>query len=213
MVCGRLTIYRGEMEEYKPLITPEAVYIVTEYCKIRREYGEELSLDSPMVRNVMTVEAKMNSGYSQTKKKEVAPLGPNGIRMEMNYLYYKYGIRKKLVEPHRGRHEFKLIHGWRKFADTVFKQHMKWDMAEYQLGHLTHYFRPELSDHIEEFKKVIPHLSLDKAKNLELQLQNRDKEYYEKIRGEVTLELESEFLTKYKDEIRKIALSAIQEKD
>ena len=130
---------------------------------------------------------------------------------ELSLLQVRY--TQKAGWTTRGRHEFKLIHGWRKFADTVFKQQMKGDMAEYQLGHLTHYFRPELSDHIEEFKKVIPHLSLDKAKNLELQLQNRDKEYYEKIRGEVTLELESEFLTKYKDEIRKIALSAIQEKD
>lgn len=194
IVCGKLIVYRVEDEEYRPLITPEALHTIADYVRLRINSGEKINADSPLVRNIIAASAKMTNFYAERLSKTVKPLTAESIRREINYLCFQHGIRKTLVELHKGRHEFKLIHGWRKFADTTYKTYMRSDYAEYQLGHLTHYFRPELQQHIEEFKKIIPHLSLDKAKSLELELQKKDEKRIEELKAQLIPQVKAQVL-------------------
>lgn len=206
LVCGRLVVYRDEDEEYQPLITLEALYVLSDYIDLRVRHGETITEDSPLFRDIWAIKeniAKRDKNLKHFEPDNIKAVTGPGIATRLQYLYYKLGIRTE-YKGRKGRHEFKLLHGWRKFANTMFKTYMRTDYAEYQLGHLTHYFRPELEQHIEEFKKVIPNLTLDKAKNLELEMQKRDKEYYDKIRVEVAREIEGKLRSEEELRIRKI---------
>jgi hypothetical protein len=51
-VCGKLTVYRDEPEEYKTRCSLEAYNGFQEYLNIRRQLGENVGPDSPLVRDL-----------------------------------------------------------------------------------------------------------------------------------------------------------------
>src|SRR5579863_3213369 len=52
IVCGKLTVYRDEPEEYKTRCSLEAYNNFQEYLNIRKQLGEDVGPDSPLVRDL-----------------------------------------------------------------------------------------------------------------------------------------------------------------
>jgi integrase len=51
VLAGKLTVYRGEREEYSTFISPEAVAALEEYLELRRRGGEQPGPLSPLIRD------------------------------------------------------------------------------------------------------------------------------------------------------------------
>ena len=111
--CKLITVYEGEVEEYKTLISPEASKLYDKYLEQRRDTGEVLTDDSWAFVN------QFEKGHLLTKT-------PPKMSYQSMYQYLdrasrRLGLRTKVTR--NGKHERKkiaLVHGLRKFAESQF---------------------------------------------------------------------------------------------
>jgi hypothetical protein len=60
-----MIIYSGEPEEYYSFITPEAYYALEEYVIFRKSSGENITVESVLIRDVWaTTDFEKNSRFS-----------------------------------------------------------------------------------------------------------------------------------------------------
>src|SRR5690606_20831031 len=76
---------------------------------------------------------------------------------------WEQGIRKPLKKGER-RHEFKTVHGFRKYFKTYCEQVMKSINVEILMGHTIgvsdSYYKPKEKEILEDYLKAIPILTL-----------------------------------------------------
>jgi hypothetical protein len=116
VVAAKVVIYAGEPEEYFTFITPEAYDAGKSWMDYRRSYGEEISGDSWLMRDLwQTTNTKWGArwGLASAPKR----LASNGVRSLLEGALKDTGLRQPL-KPGIKRHEFKATHGFRKFYDT-----------------------------------------------------------------------------------------------
>ena len=130
---GILTIYAGELEEYKTFCTPEAVHNWHVYKTFREMNGERITPDSWLIR-------------SETHKRMTA----SGTGMLIWQAWHNAGILNR---------EFKQVHGFRKSYKTRLENAgMKTLFIEANLGHAQgihdNYYRPaNIDERFNEYKK------------------------------------------------------------
>ena len=96
----------------------------------------------------------------------------------MNRIISKAIFRKKTD----GRFEIMSCHGFRKRFATVLKSNssINLSISEKLLGHSTtvrldnHYFKPELEQLYDEYKKAIPDLMIDQSMKLKLEIEKKN---------------------------------------
>ena len=93
-----------------------------------------------------------------------------GVRSLINRALFKQNIRP-LLQKNQKRHEFKALHGFRKFYKTVCEQVMKPANIELLIGHnlaISHsYYKPTETQLLEDYLKVVNDLTIDKAFRLQ----------------------------------------------
>ena len=109
---AKLTVYRGENEEYYTFVTPECYKYLQEYRALREQAGEKVDPNSPLIRDDW-------GNYKEAKDpgKAVA-VTPKSLRDHLGRMYKRIGLRGA---KDGGRHEFQQAHGFRKF----FKYQLK----------------------------------------------------------------------------------------
>ncbi len=133
IIAAKIVIYAGEPENYYSFITPEAYTALKEWMDFRSSYGEKITGDSWVMRDMwkttnITYGAKL--GYARTPVK----LKSSGIRNLIAKALFQQNVRPLLKEGQK-RHEFKTAHGFRKFFKTQAEQHMKAANVEMLMGH------------------------------------------------------------------------------
>ena len=77
LIAAKLTVYRGEREEYNTFVTPECHNALEQYKRSRELIGEKITLKSPLIRDSWD-----NHKYRKDKRKEptlARPLAPKTI--------------------------------------------------------------------------------------------------------------------------------------
>lgn len=156
-VAAKLTVYRGEPEQYMTFITPECYEALIEYKGRRESIGEVIKPDSPLIRD--------NWDRNKYRKARIPDpkiafrLSSKAIRNEVGELLEQIGLRNG-----GGKHEFKQVHGFRKFFKSECERHVKSIYVEMFMGHSLgvsdSYMRPRTDDMLEEYLKAVPSLSI-----------------------------------------------------
>ena len=120
-------VYPGEAEEYRTLVSPEAVQQLDLCLQLRERVGEKLAPDSPVLRD------GWHSEYAWYPE-EARPLGAESVTAMLRRL--KAGITTTSLDG-----GFKAAHGFRKFSKSNFPacpQHGSME-TEALLGHRASY--------------------------------------------------------------------------
>lgn len=159
VIAAKVTVYRGEPEEYFTFITPEAFSELETYMDYRVSAGEKISKKSFLIRDLWKGD-RGGKGEPHIPKR----LASNGIKRLVEDALWAQNIRKKLEKGEK-RHEFKTDHGFRKFHETVcIDSHMdiiklkiiRGDSIELE----DHYYRPTEETLLKEYEKSIPALTI-----------------------------------------------------
>lgn len=168
VVAARLTIYRGEPEEYITFITPEAYNCLLEYKARRESIGEAITKDSPLIRD--TWDLNKYRKYKKQNPSEAKPLSSKAIANQMGILLKKIGIRDA---ESRLRYEFKQIHGFRKFFETNAGRGLKPLDIKVLMGTKYNYYKPTEEYLLEEYLKVVKYLSIAESFELKDKLERQ----------------------------------------
>jgi integrase len=175
VIAASIIVYKGDEEEYKTFITPEAYHALKEYIEFRKSHGEIINEKSWVLRDEFDT-SNHGKGYPTIPKK----LKSSGLKSLIERALWGQGIRKPLEKGQR-RHEFKTDHGFRKYFDTMAERKMKSLHVQILMNHSTglsdNYYRISEKELLEEYLKSVPDLSIfeytpneEKIQTLEKQL-------------------------------------------
>jgi integrase len=157
-VAARIKIYAGTNDEYFGFITPEAFRAVKEYIDYRKEQGERIAKESPLIRDLIR-----GDRWGKAEPHIPTRLKSTGVKRLVEDALKIMGVRGTLARGAK-RHEFQTDHGFRKFFKSVCERRMKSLHVEILLGHTVgladNYYRPRESELLEEYVKAIPDLTL-----------------------------------------------------
>ncbi len=163
VLAGRLTVYRGEHEEYSTYVSAEAVEAIEDYQELRRRGGETLGPNSPLVRD----EWDWRDGDVLKPKR-------------LNTIALNKGLQVVLEKAGLKQREFKQAHGFRKFFKTRAEQAMKSAYVEILMGHslgvTDSYLKPTEKELLGEYLKAAPLLTITEADELKRELSKKDEE-------------------------------------
>lgn len=172
LISAKVIVYAGEPEQYFTFCTPEAYLALKDWMDYRSSYGEKITGESWLMRNKWQTTHVVGGRYGMAS----APtqLSSDSIQSLLHDLYLKAGIRIPLEKGQRN-HEFKTVHGFRKFYKTVCESSgMKPANVELLIGHdigiSSSYYKPTESQLLEDYLKVVNLLTMDKAFKLQEKL-------------------------------------------
>ena len=159
IVAAKIRIYAGCDEEYFSFVTPEAYKAVEEYVSFRKDHGEIVGPESPVLRDLFKPDHLGRGKIDKPKS-----FGSDLVRHLVEDALKASAIRKRL-EAGKRRYEFQPDHGFRKCFNTVCDKYMKTLYVEFLLGHDTglkeSYNRAQESELLTEYLKVVPELTVN----------------------------------------------------
>lgn len=204
VIAAKLLVYAGEdNDEYISFMTGEAYEAVQEYIDFRASYGEHITGDSWVMRTEFrTTDISRNDNNENNNKNKhpgnVSKIDkPEKFHSEAIGRYIvralqKQGIRDVLPEGQR-RHDFRGVHGLRKWFKTRAEQAMLRTNVELLMGHdiglSTSYYKASERELLTDYLKAVPYLTVndesivetlkEQQKELEQREQEKDKKLAE----------------------------------
>ena len=188
IVAAKILVYSGEPDEYYSFITPEAYFALKEWMEFRESYGEKITEESVLMRDMWqtTMKSGERSDYRPGNVGVVTyPKGLKygGVKSLMERAIRSQGIEKMLKKGtnYNTRREWKILHGFRKFFNSVLVNanvnHIK---KEKMMGHDTrlenNYFKPNEEDLLSEYLKVVDLLTLNEEFKLRQKIEKLEVE-------------------------------------
>jgi len=175
LIAAKLVVYAGEPEEHFTFMTPEAYNSVKEWMEFRASFGEEITGQSWVLRNTWQ---KVKPRYSHRigLAKYPKQFKSTGIKTLVGRALQIQGIRSKLdLMNGEKNHDWKTLHGFRKFFKTQTERVMKSLNVEILMGHdiglANSYYKPSEQELLDDYIKAIDLLTiLDDKYKLEKQV-------------------------------------------
>ncbi|MDE0267394.1 MAG: hypothetical protein OXK17_10375 [Thaumarchaeota archaeon] len=131
--AARIAVYRGSVEEYVTFVSPECYDTLLKYRAMREDAGERVTDASPLIRDSWD-----SHPYRKAEEKKdpavATPLASKTISNMMFKFLNRINMRNKRHAQAAG-HEFKQIHGFRKYFKTNAERTMKTIDVEKLMGH------------------------------------------------------------------------------
>jgi hypothetical protein len=169
-------------------MTPEAYNAVKEWMDFRASFGEEITGNSWILRNTWQ---KVKPRYSHRigLAKYPKQFKSTGIKTMVGRALQIQGVRSKLdLTNGEKNHDWKTLHGFRKFFKTQTERVMKSLNVEILMGHdigiSKPYYKPSEQELFEDYKKAIDLLTIDSSKS---RLEKQIKEIKEKSKDNDSL--------------------------
>lgn len=184
LIAAKVIVYGGTPEQYFTFITPEAYEAVNAWIDYRSSYGEKISSDSWVMRDLWkttNIDSSSRSGSAIHPKQ----LKNEAIRTLLCRALIHQNIRTELKDGQK-RHEFKAAHGFRKFFKTKCEQTMMPANIEILMGHdlgvSKSYYKPTENELLKDYIKSIDSLTINEENKLkkevkELTKRNNEKDY------------------------------------
>jgi hypothetical protein len=165
VICAKLIVYAGDIEEYYSFITAEAYHSVKEWMEFRESYGEKFTGESWIMRDIwQTTNVKYGAkwGLATVPKK----LNSSAIKRMIERALWEQGIRTEVKsKTEQKRYDFKAAHGFRKFYKSRAEQIMRPINVELTMGHniglSESYYRPTEREVRDDYLKALPLLSIN----------------------------------------------------
>lgn len=172
VVAARMIVYAEEPEQYYTFMTAEAYHALKQYMDFRAENGEKITGESWLMRNRWRTTDVLYGGKFGLAA-DPKQLLPRGIKSLIQDIYFRQGIRP-LLQKGQKRHEFKAMHGFRKFYKTACEQVMKPANIELLIGHTigisSSYYKPTESQLLEDYLKAVDALTISNEYRLKKQV-------------------------------------------
>jgi integrase/recombinase XerD len=177
--CKSVLIYEGSTEEYHGFLTPEASKVLEDYFAERSKHGEYLNPNSPVFRREYR-----KQGIAKAESVDIQTL-----RTTLNDTIFN---KIRPTKSENMRHDTPMFHGFRIRFNTILKNNtgVNPNRAERLMGHFsktipldTCYFKPYLDDLFNEFRKVIPDLTIDDSGRLKEKNQKLEAEKSELVKA------------------------------
>jgi hypothetical protein len=163
---AKIIVYAGEPEEYYSFITPEAHQALREWIDFRASYGEEITSESLLMRDLWpTSDIKYEAKRGLAKYPK--PWKSHSIERTLSRALLEQGIREPLKNGSR-RHMWKSSHGMRKLFKTRAESIMRPLNVELLMGHDSgiseSYWRPSEQEVLQDYLKVVDNLTINTDK-------------------------------------------------
>jgi hypothetical protein len=166
VVAARLVVYAGEPDEYYCFITPEAYNSAKQWMKYREQYGEKITGDSWIMRDLWQT-TTMNYGAKFGVATFPKKLKSSGIKSLLERAIKDQGLWKPLALG-KTRREWKGAHGYRKYYKSHAEQVMKPINVELTMGHdigiSASYYKPTENEVLEDYCKAVNLLTVNEDK-------------------------------------------------
>lgn len=168
-VGAKMNVFNTKTRKYYfTFITVEAYNALKEWMDFRASFGEQISGESWIMRDLWQIKSQRFGNYLGLAKNP-RQFSSAGIRMLINDAWKIQGVRESRKEGKK-RYEFKSLHGFRKFFQTECQKVMKSINVSYLMSHDTgivqHYYRPTEDDILTDYLKAVNLLTINEENRL-----------------------------------------------
>jgi integrase len=164
----KITVYRGDNEEYITFTTPECTREIDNYLDFRTRRGEKITQDSFLL--VM----KFTNDTMQKGK----PFTGKSLRVTLQNCISNTGLRDiDHINPHK-RKEVAVLHGFRKFftkqlVDSKLNPEIREMLLGHKIGLASAYYKPTQEEMYNEYLKAVNLLTINEENRLKLKLEQK----------------------------------------
>jgi integrase len=179
IIVAKIIVYAGEFDQYYSFITKEAYDSLKTWMDYRESYGEKITGESWLMRNLWKT-TNMKYGSRNGLAQHPMRLKSSGVKSLVGKALFQQNVRP-ILEKGKKRHDFKGLHGFRKYFKTHCEQKMRPANVELLLNHdlgvSQSYYKPQEKDILEDYLKAVDLLTINSDNTtLKKQLQKVEEE-------------------------------------